>query len=322
MINCGSDWKKWDFHVHTKGTNKNDQFKSVSMDEFFHTFFQKAFLNQISAIGITDYFSIEKYKDAINYQNDIERKLNSNGQPLFNEEEINFIKNIFLFPNVELRLMPATANGKLINIHCLFNPKIVEKLEHDFFSQIMNQDNKLMTRSGITEYGRSLSSGNTTDENTFYKLGIDNYAISIDNLKKLLNSNSFLKENMLVVVSNSSKDGASGTQKHYDLFENEPGSLDGIRKSIYCLSDAIFSSNYKDIKYFLGKNSVDNETYNEQICRDEHDEVIRSIGSLKPYLVGCDAHTESELFTKKEGGIAFTWIKADLNFEGLRQVCL
>lgn len=36
-INRGSEWKKWNFHVHTKGTNKNDQFSSSTMDEFFHT---------------------------------------------------------------------------------------------------------------------------------------------------------------------------------------------------------------------------------------------------------------------------------------------
>ncbi|MWN31165.1 MULTISPECIES: TrlF family AAA-like ATPase [unclassified Gilliamella] len=320
MINCGSDWKKWDFHVHTKGTNKNDQFTSKSMDEFFYQFFKKASANKISAIGITDYFSIEMYQKAIDYQNKIESRMDSNGQPLFNNEEIDFIKNIFLFPNVELRMMPATDKGRLINIHCLFNPKIVESLEHDFFSKIKNQDDKLMTRQGITDYGKSLYP-NTTDTNLLYKKGIENYAINIDTLKKLLNSNRALKDNMLVVVSNSSTDGASGTQKHYDLFENEPGSLDGIRKSIYCLSDAIFSSNCKDIKYFLGKKSVGSETYNEQMCRDERNEVIRSTGSLKPCLVGCDAHTESDLFEKKEG-IAFTWIKADLNFEGLKQVCL
>ncbi|KKX49774.1 hypothetical protein L950_0213825 [Sphingobacterium sp. IITKGP-BTPF85] len=55
----GSKWRKWNFHVHTKGTNKNDQFLSSSMDDFFHIFFKKAFENQISAIAITDYFSIE-----------------------------------------------------------------------------------------------------------------------------------------------------------------------------------------------------------------------------------------------------------------------
>jgi len=56
----GSIWRKWDFHVHTKGTNKNDQFVSPAMDDFLCIFYKNAIRNGISAIGITDYFSIER----------------------------------------------------------------------------------------------------------------------------------------------------------------------------------------------------------------------------------------------------------------------
>ncbi|MEB7639781.1 hypothetical protein [Acinetobacter pittii] len=42
MINRGSEWARWDLHVHTKGTAKNDQFKSRTLDDFFQTFFSKA----------------------------------------------------------------------------------------------------------------------------------------------------------------------------------------------------------------------------------------------------------------------------------------
>lgn len=30
----GSEWRKWNFHVHTKETNKNDQFTSPSIEDF------------------------------------------------------------------------------------------------------------------------------------------------------------------------------------------------------------------------------------------------------------------------------------------------
>jgi len=43
----GSQWNKWNIHVHTKGTNKNDQFTSASMDDFFFTFFKKAAETQV-----------------------------------------------------------------------------------------------------------------------------------------------------------------------------------------------------------------------------------------------------------------------------------
>ncbi|MCT3773372.1 gamma-glutamylcyclotransferase [Elizabethkingia anophelis] len=314
-MNKGSEWRKWNFHVHTKGTNKNDQFTSATMDDFFYTFFKGAYNNQVSAIGVTDYFSIDRYLDAVKYREEIDKKKDSAGKPLFEDEEIKFIKSIFLFPNVELRMLPSTDKGRLINIHCLFNPNYVADLENDFFSNIENQDNVKMNRYGIINYGKSLDSS-ITHEHKQYEKGIDNFVIDLRSLKKLLHTNKKFKENTLLIVSNSNQDGASAIQKHYDLFENEQGNLDGLRQSIYYVSDGIFSANPKDIKYFVGKRLEGTQGYDEQVYKKEVKEVIEKRGSLKPCIVGCDAHNEEGLFKK------FTWVKAELNFEGLRQICL
>lgn len=310
----GSQWRKWNFHIHTKGTNKNDQFSSPTIEDFFYAFFKKAYENQVSAIGITDYFSIDRYLDAIEYRKNIDSKLDTEGNQLFNSDEIEFIKDIFIFPNVELRMLPSTDKGRLINIHCIFNPDYVADLENDFFSHIENQDQIKMNRYGITNYGKSLDAS-ITDDKKQYEKGIENFVIDLKSLKSLLSTNKKFKDNTLLVVSNSNNDGASGTQKHYDLFENEQGSLDGLRKSIYFISDAIFSGNPKDIKYFVGKKSEGTDGYNDEVYKTEVEEVLLNRGSLKPCIIGCDAHKEDDLFSK------FTWIKADLNFEGLRQIC-
>ncbi|GET47110.1 TrlF family AAA-like ATPase [Capnocytophaga felis] len=313
MNNRGSEWRKWDLHIHTKGTNKNDQFSSSSMEDFLFGFFKKAIEKNISAIGVTDYFSIDRYKEVVDYQENINHKKNSEGKELFNEEERNYIKNIFLFPNIELRMLPSTDRGKLINIHFLFNPKFVTKLENDFFGELKNQDNYRMNRQGIIDYGKQLNS-NITDDNTAYREGVNRFALDIKTIRDLLDKNAEIKENSIVVVSNSSYDGASGLQKHYDLFENEEGGLDGVRKTIYKISNAIFSANPKDIKFFLGRKSQNTDGYTNNIYLKEIEEVIDKVGSLKPCLVGCDAHKEDELFSK------FTWIKADPTFEGLKQI--
>lgn len=314
MDNKGSEWRKWNFHVHTKGTNKNDQFNSPTMENFFHFFFKTAFIKKVEAIAITDYFSIDRYLEAKDYVSDIENKIMPTGENLFTEDEIDFIKGMFLFPNVELRMLPATDRGRLINIHCLFNPNYVPHLENDFFGHIENQDGKKMNRHGLIDYGRELDSTLTTDEQR-YKKGVDSFVIDLKTLKSIINKNKKFRDNSIFVVSNSNNDGASAIQKHYDLFENEVGSLDGLRKSIYKISNAIFSTNIKDIKYFLGKRLEDSEGYNDEVYKKEINEVIEKRGSLKACIVGCDSHTESTLFDK------FTWVKADLNFEGLRQIC-
>ncbi|MEH0153778.1 hypothetical protein V6R21_06490 [Limibacter armeniacum] len=314
-MNRGSEWHKWNFHVHTKGTNKNDQFQSSLMDEFFQTFFRKAIENEISAIGITDYFSIEKYLETVKYRDGIESKVTEEGEPIFSEEEQKLIKQIFLFPNVELRMIPSTDKGKLINIHCLFNPEYVDQLEHDFFSNIENQDGFQMNRHGITNYGISLDDS-IQETHKQYEKGLDNFVVDITALKKILSKNKKFKDNTLLVVSNSNKDGASAIQKHYELFEQENGSLDGLRKSIYFISNAIFSTREKDINYFIGKRLEGTEGYNSSIYLQEVSKVIKERGSLKPCITGCDAHKEEDLFNR------FTWVKSNLDFEGLKQICL
>lgn len=266
MADIGSEWRKWNFHIHTKGTNKNDQFSSTTMDDFFHTFFKKAYEHEISAIAITDYFSIERYLEAIEYKNTIGDKADATGEKLFSPEEITFIKDILIFPNVELRMLPATDKGRLINIHCVFNPDYVADLENDFFSHIANQDGVKMNRHGITNYGKTLDP-NINEPHKQYEKGIENFVIDLKSLRELISTNKKFRDNTLLIVSNSNNDGASGTQKHYDLFENENGSLDGLRKSIYYISDAIFSANPKDIKYFIGKRLEDTEGYNDAIYK-------------------------------------------------------
>jgi hypothetical protein len=300
----GSEWRKWDLHFHTLGTNKNDQFTSSDFDSFCVTLFKKAIQNEIAVLGVTDYFSIDNYKKVVLFAQNIESNAN------FDADEREKVKDIFILPNVELRMLPVTDSGRLVNIHFLFNPSYVADLDNDFFSTLKHHDgtgsDHKMNRHGFISLGKSLDPAITDDE-AAYKKGVESFVLSHEQIKDLLNSNSKLRKNSLVAVSNSSTDGASGLQKHYDLFENEVASnLQGVRKTIYYLSDCVFSSNPSDHDYFLGKKVDDEET------------VIRKCGSLKPCIHGSDAHKEDELFNPE--GNRFCWIKADPTFEGLKQI--
>ncbi|WP_042371596.1 TrlF family AAA-like ATPase [Bacteroides neonati] len=306
--NKGSEWRKWDLHVHTKGTNKNDQFTSADFNSFCYTLFKKASENKIAVIGITDYFSIENYKNALNYKDNISISCG------FSEEEVEEIRNMLILPNVELRMLPVGDRGKLINIHCVFNPDFVKNLDNDFFNSLKcvgASQPFLMNRLGIISLGNSLGSQGVGIE--AYKKGIDNFVVSHESLKELLVNNTALRDNVVVIVSNSSIDGASSFQKHYDLFESEQGSLDAVRRTIYQISECIFSGNPKDRDFFLGIKHdpsgkiIDNTSNVKEMC-----------GSIKPCLHGSDAHTEEKLFLPDNN--RFCWIKADPNFEGLKQV--
>ena len=162
-----------------------------------------------------------------------------------------------------------------------------------------------MTEQGIKKLGRDIKPNANGD--SIYQKGIKNFVVDYIQLGKLLKANQELRKNTIVVVSNSSDDGASGLQEHYTLFENESGSLDAIREAIYKMSDAIFSGNPEDRKFFLGKKGEFDESHVREKC-----------GSLKPCIHGSDAHTEEDLF--QPYGNRYCWIKADLTFEGLKQI--
>ena len=299
----GSEWRKWDLHVHTKGTLKNDQFKSKIFGEFCVCLFKKALEKEIAAIGITDYFNIKNYKKVKEFVSNVDSCTD------FTFEEKERIKHIFIFPNVELRMMPVTDSSRLVNIHCLFNPDYECFLENDFFGNLNysagTREKYTMNHQGMIDLGKSLDSNLNND--MAYKKGINSFVVTHSDLQKLLDENKRFRENVIVAVSNSNKDGVSGFQKHYDLFENDAvGSLDAVRKSIYRISDCIFSSNENDISYFLG------------IKKDNKEAVKKKCGSIKPCIHGSDAHTEDKLFSPDQD--KFCWIKADPTFEGLKQI--
>ena len=299
----GSEWRKWDLHIHTKGTMKNDQFKSNTFGNFCVTLFQKALKKEIAAIGITDYFNINNYKKVKEFVSNIDSCTD------FTSKEKQKIKNIFILPNVELRMIPVTDSSRLVNIHCLFNPDYECFLENDFFGSLdysAGTGKKFkMNYQGMIDLGKSLDS--SLDNVKAYKKGINSFVVTHSDLQKLLDENKRFRDNVIVAVSNSNKDGASGFRKHYDLFEDEAaGSLDAVRKSIYCISDCIFSSNEKDVNYFSG------------LKKDNKEVVKKKCGSIKPCIHGSDAHTEDKLFSPDQD--KFCWIKANPTFEGLKQI--
>ena len=61
----GSEWRKWDLHLHTPGTAKNDGFKGEDIWEKYITSLESS---DTRVFGITDYFSIKNYMKVKSYQ--------------------------------------------------------------------------------------------------------------------------------------------------------------------------------------------------------------------------------------------------------------
>lgn len=292
----GSEWRRWDLHVHTPGTNKNDQYEGATIEERWDGFYESILdyvgdgsdkVKSIVSIGITDYLSIENYKKVI-----AEKRLPGT------------IK--LVIPNVELRMTPMSRNEG-INIHFLFNPVIVDELEDRFFSKLAFEYNShpySATKAQLVSLGKALDS--SLNEDRAYLKGVGQFIPSVDSLKKLFSNDPELRKNTIIIVSNSSNDGVTGAANNFSHIEANPSDFDATRQSIYQFADAIFSGNPSDISYFLGEKS------------DSPDEVIRKCGSLKPCFHGCDAHTNAKLF--EPDNQRYCWIKSDPSFNGLKQV--
>ena len=59
--NRGSEWRKWDLHVHTPESGMSNKFGN-NWDEYVKALFQTAISNEVAVIGVTDYFTIDGYK--------------------------------------------------------------------------------------------------------------------------------------------------------------------------------------------------------------------------------------------------------------------
>jgi hypothetical protein len=300
----GSEWRRWDIHLHTPDTKKCDNFTAIENSTKWDTFYADILTyiadgkdpqTAIAAVGITDYFSIENYEKVI---------------------ADNRLKDAipFIFPNVELRMQPHTGEA-YINIHCLFNPTYIEEVRNYFFPNIKMQkaDREYsITRADLIALGKKLHTTANIEDNAAIKKAIEDYSITFDKLKEVFDKNIELRENTIILVSNKSTDGVSAINNP-TATASFVSDLQGLRDDIYKFVDGVLSANPDDTNYFLGKKIG---------CSKET--VINRCGSLKPCLHGSDAHKNIEIFeplndndipTKR-----YCWIKADPTFNGLKQV--
>lgn len=273
----GSVWRRWDLHVHTPETNKNDQFEGRTPKEKWDKFYAAVDdyvgdganpVKSVAVIGITDYLSANNYFKV--------------------KKDNRFPSSVkMVLPNVELRITPISKKEP-INIHCIFNPDLTqEELNEDFFSKLnfeYNQTQYKATTRSLINLGRAYKGDDSLDDYEAYIEGVNQFVISFDNLKAVFKDNPGLREQTIVVVSNGSNDGVSGLHAHQDYFVGSNSQLDATRQGIYQFSDLIFSANENDIIYFLGKG------------KDSKEEVIRKCGKLMGCIHGSDAHRLSDLF--------------------------
>lgn len=302
----GSEWRRWDLHLHTPFTRMNDCFTGSSdsskseeerTSEKWANYFASILdyignmddpLKAIYALGITDYFSIENYKKVIENK-DIVEKI-----PL-------------ILPNIELRILPA-ATETPINLHVIFDPTLkTNEIENRFLANLKFKHKNTpynATKSSLIQLGKAIDS-TIKDDFCAEKKALEQYVVNLSDLQDLFNKDRDLREKTIIIVSNKSTDGASGVGNPSTC--TDTSDLTTLREEIYRFSDAIFSANPKCAEYFLGKKAGISP-----------EDVKRKCGKLMACIHGSDAHCNDKLF--EPDNQRYCWIKADPTFNGFKQI--
>lgn len=284
MVSRGSEWRRWEPHIHAPETILNNQYGGVDPWASYLTALEQ--LNpRIEAIGVTDYYATDTYEEVCR-QHALGRIPNAR----------------LIFPNVEVRLDVAARSG-FVNLHLLVSPE-----DPNHLSEVKRILTRLQfsahwdcfdcTREDLIRLGRR-ADPTITDERTALAHGATQFKVNFAQLREVFNGSEWAKKNILIAVAGGADDGTSGVRQAADAT---------LRQEIEKFSHVIFAGSPAQREFWLGQRTV------------SVDELRTRYGGCKPCLHGSDAH--DLLSVGQPTGQRFCWLKGALTFDALRQACI
>lgn len=118
----GSEWRKWDLHVHAPGATLNNGY-GAAKDEVWDEFCEVIESSDVAVIGITDYFRLDSFFEFIEQHKD----------------RYPASQKVF-FPNLELRLNEVVnGNSQIVDLHVIFRPDVTRATVGKFLSELKTQ---------------------------------------------------------------------------------------------------------------------------------------------------------------------------------------
>jgi len=294
----GSEWRKWDLHVHSPLSGLNNQYpkKNDGSPDWNQFILKLEEVKGVSVLGITDYFTIEGYKKILEFR--------KNGR----------LKNFdLILPNIEFRLnnvLSSKKNGKAprrLTLHVIFSDDIPHsKIEDQFLHELSfcyegnpqdKDEIRKLKHTSIEDLGRKLKEEHKKfKDKSDFEIGCMNAVVNHEDITaKLEEKPSIFKNKYLIIF----------VEEYANLIEWDSQDHN-IRKILLQKSDCIFSGSSKTRDWALGKLDLSPK------------EFIKEFKTLKPCIFGSDAHSLDKIC--KPDNNKFTWIKANPTFEGLKQI--
>jgi hypothetical protein len=284
MISRGSEWHRWEPHIHAPGTILNNQFGAADPWNSYLTTLE-GLAPKIEAIAVTDYYVTDTYEEFIKHK--------AAGR----------LPGVsLLFPNIELRLDVAAKTG-FVNVHLLVSPedpehllevkRILKRLQFHAFSDRFD-----CTREELIKLGKR-ADPTITDDGAALRHGATQFKVNFDQLRKVIDESEWAKNNILVAVAGSAGDGTSGVRQAADAT---------VRQEIEKFAHIIFSSSPAQREFWIGQRGVSIE------------ELRARYDGCKPCLHGSDSHDQKSVGQPVDN--RYSWIKGALEFDALRQACI
>ena len=310
----GSNWRRWDFHVHTPASYEHN-FGS-DWDAYVAELIRAAGTRNIAAIALADYFSIDGYRTLLekSYYDPAAQILRVGGESAA----------VLIVPGIELRLSTFTKKDNALNLHVLFDPAVLDAqaIQARFLNRLKlagAPDGRTLfaTREDIVALGRrectngeldlfSRHENSPTDEDRFLRAGLSRISIGVESLQGVLHelrAGDPKRSPPYLLALPARGHGSLGEMD----WRGRAGLLreEGLRRV-----EIVMERSRSGIDFHLGR---DPET--------PLPEYLRRFGAPKPSVWGSDAKEVDKLLRPNgESGSDYTWIKANLSFEGLRQI--
>ncbi len=258
----GSEWRKWDLHIHLPGTKLSDGYTASEDENVLDKFCDALDKSDVEVFGITDYFSADKFFEFTDRY--YEKFPDSN--------------KVF-FPNVELRLNESVNPAQEeVNIHLIFPPEIEAAKAQEFLgalkTEITNANDRKIKCSELSTIEQFKSATVTREEileaieHTFGKNIIRQDHVMIltaannDGLRPRRGASR--KENISDQIDKFS-DAYFGSARNTDYFLNQTRLEDpqqlAKKKPVFAACDA---HNFEDLENWLGR-QVDEEGAKKEV---------------------------------------------------------
>lgn len=294
----GSEWRKWDLHVHTPASfywNDGKKLLEMSQDEkeeAIKYFIQVVNKSDIAVFCIMDYWTFDWYFELQQYI-----KLHPN----------ELQKTVL--PGMELRIESPTDYR--LNIHVILSNNLSEQELNDFKSELLIRAiDKKLSNDALKKFAK------TMDTSKAQKHGYTNPTeLTDEKLLELGSKTAEITKESLAKAFTTIPDKSGFIIMPYDT-------SDGLLKlnweehphddNYFMQSSHIFETrDQKNIDLINGIKTPENAKF--------FDNFQKTMGNVsKPCVSGSDAHKYSDYGKFPSNKI--TWIKADPTFEGLKQI--